>query len=64
MRESQADRTLRVVWIPGKYNLVDLLKNTIMKGNTRNGMVELILYNKSALKRERIKLSGKSQIKM
>ena len=64
MRESQADRTLRVGWIPGKYNLADLLKNTTMKGNMRNGMVELILYNKSALKRERIKLSGKSQIKM
>ena len=52
VRESQADGTLRVGWIIGEYNLVDFLTKTTMTGNMRHGMVELVLYKKSAVIRE------------
>ena len=40
---------LRVRWIPGEYNLEDLLTSIKMTANMSHGMVELILYNKSML---------------
>ena len=49
LRESHADGTLRVGWIPGEYNLADLLTKTTMAVNMRHGMVDLILYNKSVV---------------
>ena len=38
--ESQTAGTLRLVWIPGEYNLVDLLTKTKMTGNMIHRMVE------------------------
>ena len=35
----QASGTFRVGWIPGEYNLADLLTKNTMKGNMRHGMV-------------------------
>ena len=49
VREYQAAGTLRVGWVPGEYNLAYLLTKTTMAGNTRHGMLESILYNKSAI---------------
>ena len=37
---------MRVEWIPGEYNLADLLTKATMTGNMRHGVVELIFYNK------------------
>ena len=42
-------------WIPGEYNLTDLLTKTTMTGNMRNGLVELIFYNKAAVIRKKDK---------
>ena len=53
VREAQAAVTWRVRWIPGEYNLADLLTNTKMKENTRHGMVESIFYNKAVTVREK-----------
>ena len=39
VREAQASGTLRVGWIPGEYNLADLLTKTTMTGNMIHGMV-------------------------
>ena len=47
VREAQDSGTVRVGWIPGEHNLAYLLKKTKMIGNTRHGMVDIILYNKS-----------------
>ena len=43
---------MRVVWIPGAYNLEDLLTNTTMTGNMRHGMVKSIFYNKAVVIKE------------
>ena len=53
VREYQYAVTLRVGWIPGEYNLEYLFTKTTMTGNTRHGMVELILYNKAVALREK-----------
>ena len=39
VREAQAERALRVGWIPGENNLSDLLKNTTMKVNMRHELL-------------------------
>ena len=53
VREAQDSVKLRVGWIPGEYNVADLLTNTKMTGNMRHGMVELIFYNKAVVIREK-----------
>ena len=40
---------LRVGWIPGEYNLANLLTNATNTGNMRPRMVDLILYNKAVV---------------
>ena len=50
--EAQSDATLRVGWIPGEYNIVDLFTNTTMTEKMRHRMVELIFYNKVVVIRE------------
>ena len=47
---------MRVGWIPGEYNLADLLTNTTMTGNMRHGMVEQMFYNKAEVIREKDKI--------
>ena len=42
VREDQSAGTLRVVWIPGEYNIADLLTKTTMTGNMRHRLVESI----------------------
>ena len=59
MRESQADKTLRVGWIPGKYNIAELLTKTKKTINMRNGMLESIFYNKLVVIREKNKTKWK-----
>ena len=49
VRETQVDGKLRVRVILGEYNLADLFTNTTMTVNMRNGLVELIFYNKVVL---------------
>ena len=44
---------MRVGWIPGEYNLADLLTKTTMTGNMIDEMVESIFYNKMAVIREK-----------
>ena len=39
-RKDQAAGILRVGWIPGEFNLVDLFTKTIMHGNTRHDLVD------------------------
>ena len=39
VREAQTVGMIRVGWIPGEYNLVDLFTKTTMLGNTRHGFV-------------------------
>ena len=56
VRESQAARTLKLGWIPGGYNIADLLTKTTMKRNMRHGMVKLIFYNKLLVIREKEKI--------
>ena len=51
--EAQSARTLKVGWIPRKYNLAYLFTKTTITGNMRHGMVESILYNKSVVIREK-----------
>ena len=41
--------TLRVGWVPGEYNIVDLFTKTKMTINMKNRMVESIFYNKAAV---------------
>ena len=43
---------MRVGWIPGEYNIVDLFTNTTMTEKMRHRMVELIFYNKVVVIRE------------
>ena len=43
---------MRVEWIPGEFNMTDLITETTMDGNVSNGMVKKIFNNKSvALKK-------------
>ena len=44
--QAHADETLRVIWIPGEYNLADLLTKTMIAVTMRHRMVESIFYNK------------------
>ena len=53
VRESHADGTFRVRWIPGEYNHADLLIRNTMKGNMRHRIVELTFYKKSVVIREK-----------
>ena len=53
VRESQAYRALKVVWITGEYNISDLLTKTTMTGKMRHRMVESIFYNKAVVIREK-----------
>ena len=46
VRESQDAGTLRVLWIPFEYNIVNSLTNNTTAGNMRHGVVESIFYNK------------------
>ena len=45
VREAQTAGILRVVWIPGEFNLVDLFTNTKMPRNTRHNLVVSIFSN-------------------
>ena len=47
---------MRVGWIPGEYNIVDLLTNTTITRSIRHGMVESIFYNKAVVIREKEKI--------
>ena len=40
-------------WIPGEYNLVDLLTKITMTGKMRHGMVESIFFNKAVIIRDK-----------
>ena len=53
VRKAQAAGTLRVVLIPGEYNLAHLLTRNKMKGNIRHVMIELIFYNKVVVIRKK-----------
>ena len=53
VREHQAAGTFRVRWIPGEYNIADLLTETTMTVKLIHGMVESIFYNKSVVTREK-----------
>ena len=43
--EAQASGILRVGWIPGEFNLVELFTKTTMPGNTRHNLVDSIFSN-------------------
>ena len=45
VREAQVACTLRVVWIPGEFNLADFFTKTTMPGNTRHNLVDSIFSN-------------------
>ena len=47
VRESQASGQIRVGWVPGERNPVDLLTKTTMDGNVRDSIVEIIFNNKA-----------------
>ena len=53
--ESQASRTLRVVWISGEYNISASLTKTTITGHMRHEMVDSIFYNKSVVIRDKEK---------
>ena len=45
VREAQAAGIFRVGWIPGEFNLADLLKKTRVPANTRRNLVDSIFSN-------------------
>ena len=53
VRDAHYTVTLRVGWIPGEYNLSYLLTKTTTTGNTRQGIVESIFYNRVVVIREK-----------
>ena len=44
----QAAGMIRSLWIPGEINLVDLLTNTTMAGNSIHSIAKFIFHNKAA----------------
>ena len=48
VREAQTAGILRVGFIPGYFNLVDLFTKKIMHGNIKHNLVDSIFYNSAS----------------
>ena len=53
VRESQDAVTPGILWIPGEYNIANLLTKNKIIGNTRHKMVESMFYNKAVVIRDK-----------